>query len=80
MFVGWVHAPGAIVWSFRQGRGAVTVTTFRVAPESGPVATLLLEQLIQQAASVDRRDGARDTNGEVRRAPELTAAGDRRTT
>lgn len=59
MFVGWIHAPAAIVWSFGQGRGAVTVTTFRVAPESGPVATLLLERLIQQAATIDRRDGRR---------------------
>ena len=62
MFVGWVHAPAALVWTFRQGRGAVTLTTFRVAPESGPVATLLLERLIQQAASADRRTGRR--NGE----------------
>ncbi|HKG57982.1 MAG TPA: glycoside hydrolase family 2 TIM barrel-domain containing protein [Candidatus Limnocylindrales bacterium] len=80
MFVGWVHAPAAVVWSFRQGRGAVTVTTFRVAPESGPVATLLLERLIQQAASVDRRDGARE--GDARRVaavPELAGAGERRT-
>ncbi len=55
MFVGWVHAPAAIVWTFRQGRGAVTLTTFRVAPETGPVATALLERLIQGAASADRR-------------------------
>jgi hypothetical protein len=60
MFVGWVHAPGANVWTFRQGRGAVTITTFRVAPESGPVATLLLEQLIQRAASADRRGRPRE--------------------
>jgi catechol 2,3-dioxygenase-like lactoylglutathione lyase family enzyme len=55
MFVGWVHAPGALVWTFHQGRGAVTLTTFRVAPESGPVATVLLEGLIQSAAQADRR-------------------------
>jgi hypothetical protein len=59
MFVGWVHAPAAIAWTFRQGRGAVTLTTFRVAPESGPVATLLLERLIQQAAAADRRSSPR---------------------
>jgi hypothetical protein len=59
MFVGWVHTPAGIVWTFRQGRGAVTVTTFRVAPESGPVATLLLERLIQHAANAERRAGAR---------------------
>lgn len=60
MFVGWVHTPAAIDWTFRQGRGAVTLTTFRVAPESGPVATLLLERLIQQAANADRRAGPRE--------------------
>jgi hypothetical protein len=59
MFVGWVHAPAAIVWTFPQGRGAVTLTTFRVAPESGPVATLLLERLIQHAATTDRRSSGR---------------------
>jgi hypothetical protein len=53
MFVGWVHAPAAIVWTFGQGRGAVTLTTFRLAPESGPVATALLEGLLQQAAHAD---------------------------
>ncbi|HEY7591279.1 MAG TPA: sugar-binding domain-containing protein [Candidatus Limnocylindrales bacterium] len=63
MFVGWVHTPAALVWTFRQGRGAVTVTTFRVAPESGPVATVLLEQLIQRAARADRRSGSRDQVG-----------------
>ncbi|HYH94069.1 MAG TPA: glycoside hydrolase family 2 TIM barrel-domain containing protein [Candidatus Saccharimonadales bacterium] len=55
MFVGWVHAPAALIWSFRQGAGAVTLTTFRVSPERGPVATALLEALIQHAARTDRR-------------------------
>lgn len=55
MFVGWVHTPAALVWTFLQGRGSATLTTFRVAPESGPVATVLLENLIQRAASADRR-------------------------
>jgi hypothetical protein len=55
MFVGWVHAPAANDWTFPQGRGAITLTTFRVAPESGPVATLLLERLIQRAAAADRQ-------------------------
>jgi hypothetical protein len=59
MFVGWVHTPAANVWTFPQGRGAVTLTTFRVAPEHGPVATLLLERLIQQAAAAERRGAAR---------------------
>jgi hypothetical protein len=55
MFVGWLHSPAALVWTFHQGRGAMTLTTFRVAPESGPVATALLDSLIQRAAGVDRR-------------------------
>ena len=59
MFVGWVHAPAALVWTFLQGRGAVTLTTFRVAPEPGAVATVLLEGLIQRAAHADRRRTAR---------------------
>jgi hypothetical protein len=54
MFVGWVHTPAALVWTFPQGRGAVTLTTFRVAPESSPVATVLLENLIQRSAGADR--------------------------
>jgi hypothetical protein len=60
MFVGWVHTPAALVWTFRQGRGAVTLTTLRVAPESGPVATLLLERLIQHAHAADRRTADRE--------------------
>ena len=63
MFVGWVRAPAAILWTFNQGRGAVTLTTFRVAPEAGPVATLLLERLIQHAASADRRRERRERLG-----------------
>jgi hypothetical protein len=47
MFVGWVHAPAAVLWRFRQGRGVVTATTFKLAPEDGPVATVLLEDLVQ---------------------------------
>jgi hypothetical protein len=60
MFVGWIHAPAAVVWSFKQGAGAVTLTTFRLCPERGPVATALLEVLIQQSARIDRRGSARD--------------------
>ena len=60
MFVGWVHTPAASVWTFPQGRGAMTLTTFRVAPETGPVATLLLERLIQHAAQAERRAGGRE--------------------
>jgi hypothetical protein len=59
MIVGWVHTPAALIWTFPQGRGAVTLTTFRVAPEDGPVATALLEGLLQTAAAADRRVGRR---------------------
>lgn len=51
MFAGWINAPAAIAWTFGQGRGAVTITTFRVAPEHGPLASLLLDRLIRHAAS-----------------------------
>ncbi len=61
MFVGWVRAPAAILWTFSQGRGAVSLTTFRVAPESGPLASLLLERLIQHAARAERRAQRRET-------------------
>jgi hypothetical protein len=80
MFVGWVHTPAAIVWTFRQGRGAVTLTTFRVAPEKGPVATLLLERLLQQAATADRRSVDRSGNGRAEQsaaAPSLVPPGAR---
>lgn len=50
MFVGWVHAPAALAWTFPQGAGSITLTTFRVAPERGPVATALLDGLIQLAS------------------------------
>jgi hypothetical protein len=65
MFVGWVHSPAALVWSFRQGRGTVTLTTLRVAPEHGPVATAFLEGLLQYGASVDRRSGSRVPQAQV---------------
>ncbi len=76
MFVGWVHTPAALVWTFPQGRGAATLTTFRVAPESGPVATVLLENLIQQSASADRRE--RSGRGDHRTASPGLPAGTRR--
>ena len=48
MFVGWVHEPAALIWSFEQGRGSITMTTFRLAPENGPVASTMLEGLIDR--------------------------------
>ena len=50
MFAGWVHAPAALVWSFRQGAGRLTLTTFRLAPEDGPMATVMLDSLLAYAA------------------------------
>jgi hypothetical protein len=51
IFAGWVHAPAALLWRFPQGRGTITITTFRVAPEGGPVATAMLEGVIQHAVA-----------------------------
>jgi hypothetical protein len=58
MFSGWVHAPAALIWQFRQGAGTITLTTFRVAPGRGPLASALLEGLIQYA-----RDQGTDAGG-----------------
>ena len=51
MFVGWVHAPAALVWGFGQGHGRVVITTFRLAPESGPLASTMLDSLIERLAA-----------------------------
>ena len=58
MFVGWVHEPAALLWAFAQGSGSVVLTTFRLAPESGPVATTLLACLIEQLVSGDQKADA----------------------
>jgi hypothetical protein len=50
MFVGWIHAPAALVWGFGQGDGLFVLTTFRLAPESGPLATSMLDSLIEKLA------------------------------
>ncbi|HYU51169.1 MAG TPA: glycoside hydrolase family 2 TIM barrel-domain containing protein [Candidatus Limnocylindria bacterium] len=57
MFSGWVHAPAALIWRFRQGAGAITLTTFRVAPGRGPLSSALLEGLIQYARDQDPDGG-----------------------
>jgi hypothetical protein len=49
MFAGWVQQPAALLAAFAQGAGRITATTLRLAPENGPVATALLESLIQRA-------------------------------
>ncbi len=48
MFVGWVHEPAALLWAFDQGAGSLILTTFRLAPESGPVAATMLQCLIDR--------------------------------
>jgi hypothetical protein len=48
MFVGWVHEPAALIWQFDQRRGSVLLTTFRLAPEEGPIASTMLECLIDR--------------------------------
>jgi hypothetical protein len=57
MFVGWVHSPAALIWSFPHGHGWLTLTTLRLAPECGPIATALLEGLLQRSATTADRDG-----------------------
>lgn len=49
IFVGWVHAPVALLWRFPQGRGRLTLTTLHVAPEDGPTASVLREALLRWA-------------------------------
>jgi hypothetical protein len=55
MFVGWVHDPAALIWSFAQGGGSITLTTFRLCPEGGPLATAMLEALIDRVAGSQSR-------------------------
>jgi hypothetical protein len=50
MFVGWIHEPAALTWGFAQGSGVIALTTFRLVPESGPLATTMLEALVQRLA------------------------------
>jgi hypothetical protein len=49
MFAGWLRHPAALLATFRQGAGRVVMTTLHACPEDGPVATSLLEQLVQRA-------------------------------
>lgn len=53
-FVGWIHAPAALLWRFRQGTGVIAATSLRLSPEDGPVATVLLEGLLQDLAGGNR--------------------------
>jgi hypothetical protein len=66
MFAGWVHAPAAVIWTFPQGAGRLTLTTFRLAPEDGPVATIMLGSLVERAADIqsDGKASARPPEAE----------------
>jgi hypothetical protein len=52
MVVGWVHKPAGLIAERERGRGRMVVTTFRLledAPGADPVATALLDGLIELA-------------------------------
>ncbi len=52
LFLGWIHKPVALIARRHYGQGAAVLTTFRLtrdAPGSDPVATVLLDALIESA-------------------------------
>jgi len=51
LFAGWIHSPAALLATFHQRAGRICATTLKLAPEDGPMATVLLESLIQRAAT-----------------------------
>jgi hypothetical protein len=59
MFVGWVHDPAALAWEFTQGSGRILLTTFRLAPEGGPMASALLAAMLRRLAEAQSEDRAR---------------------
>jgi hypothetical protein len=68
IFTGWLHHPAALLAEVGTGPGTggepfgrFVVTTLRLSPEEGPVATALLESLIQDVA------GRRTDTSPVRR-------------
>jgi hypothetical protein len=48
LFSGWVHNPAALLADLRHGAARLAATTLRVSPEEGPVATAMLESLVQR--------------------------------
>ena len=70
MFVGWIHEPAALLWQFDQGKGSIAMTTFHLAPESGPVATTMLQCLIERIA-----DGEAGGSADGLRSAAVGAAG-----
>jgi hypothetical protein len=54
MVIGWVHKPAGLIVERERGRGKMVVTTFRLledAPGADPVATALLDALLELAMS-----------------------------
>ena len=57
MFAGWVHAPAAITWRGAIGAGALTITTFRLGADRGPMAAALLAEHIDLTGRTARGTG-----------------------
>lgn len=55
MFIGWIYLPGAYVLQARVGKGAVLISTFRLAAnyERDPFSTLLLQNALRYLRSPD---------------------------
>jgi hypothetical protein len=49
IFAGWLRSPAALLATLRQGAGTIVATTLGAVPGDGPVATALLESLVQRA-------------------------------
>jgi hypothetical protein len=52
LFAGWLHRPVALLASLAVGHGHLVATTLRLSPEAGPVATTMLESLVQRTAEM----------------------------
>jgi len=55
MFIGWIYLPGAYVLQARVGKGAVLISTFRLAGnyERDPFSTLVLQNALRYLRSPD---------------------------
>jgi hypothetical protein len=51
LFSGWVHTPASLLASVDRKPGRLVVTTLRLAPEDGPMATAMLESLVQRTVA-----------------------------
>ena len=62
MVIGWVHKPAGLIVERERGRGKIVVTTFRLledAPGVDPVATALLDGLLELAITPREESAAR---------------------